>query len=127
MLKVYLNDEPKIVGVKFDDYKYTQVRISVIGDAESGATVFFVPYDRDVYGDFNSDPMYKKDYDYDFTSIFKTMLAIREDDASFSFEQIPSITGVMARVVKEDDGTVKGSQALSERLVTMLSCFGNTN
>ena len=75
MLKVYLNSEPKIVGVKFDDYKYTQVRVSAIGDVESGATVFFVPYDRDVHGDFNSDPMYKKDYDYDFNQIFKTHYA----------------------------------------------------
>lgn len=123
MLKVYLNDEPKIIGVKFDDFRHTQVRISVIGKAEKGATVYFVPYDRDVHGDFNEDPKYRKDYDYDMVEIFRALLNIREHDTNFSFEHVPYVGGAAVRVMEDDDGAVKGVEALSNRLEAMLGCF----
>lgn len=127
MLKVYLNDDPKLVGVKYDDYRHTQILVSATGSIKEGVTVSFAPYERKVHGDFNAAHGFTKDYDYDFVNIFKKMLGIEKANANYSLKETPDPDCVVVCVAEEKDGTIKGIEALADRLKTILSRFGDIN
>ena len=120
-MKVYKNKHTaKIIGVKFDNFCNSMTTITSDGDIGTVATVKFVPRDRKVSGDFNADPDFVKEYDFDMRQIFAGMLGVCDADMTARFKMEHSVDDSV-RISKAEDGNIDGFEALAERLMYMLS------
>ena len=126
-MKVYRNSkDPRKIGCKFDNLRYSQVGISATGDIEKEVIVEFTKRDRATEGDFNADEHYMKDYDADMARIFGDMLGVCNNDKSarFHLEHQPNGKAfIKVAVTKAQDGC--DFDALIERLLSLLSACVN--
>ena len=91
-MKVYKNKKTaKLIGVKFDNFCNSMTTITSDGDIGTVATVKFVPRDRKVSGDFNADPDFVKEYDFDMRQIFAGMLGVCGADMTARFKMEYSV------------------------------------
>lgn len=120
-MKVYKNKHTaKLIGVKFDNFRNSMTTITSDGDIGTVATVKFVPRDRKVSGDFNADPDFVKEYDFDMRQIFAGMLGVCDADMTARFKMEYSVDDSV-RIGKAEDGNIDGFEALAERLMYLLS------
>lgn len=127
-MKVYRNSKnPKTIGCKFDDLRYSQVGISATGAIDDEVIFEFTKRDRKTEGDFNADPHFMKDYDANMDRIFGDMLGAcdKDKEARFSIKHLPAGSAcIKVSVTKASDGECDFNELVG-RLLSLLSACVN--